>query len=112
MAATGGMTTSWGPEGKMMMVHENELILNSDQTNRFFENLALMESILATIDSYALNQQLGGTLSSPSYVENGSDVLEQNVKIEASFPGVTDRTEIEEAFNNLVNKASQYANRK
>ena len=112
MAATGGMTTNWGPEGKMMMVHENELILNSDQTNRFFENLALMESILATIDSYALNQQLGGTLSSPSYVENGSDVLEQNVKIEASFPGVTDRTEIEEAFNNLVNKASQYANRK
>ena len=112
MAATGGMTTNWGPEGKMLMVHENELILNSDQTNRFFENLALMESILATIDSYALSQQLGGTLSSPGYVENGNDVLEQNVKIEASFPGVTDRTEIEEAFNNLVNKASQYANRK
>jgi hypothetical protein len=38
--------------------------------------------------------------------------LEQNVKIEASFPGVTDRNEIEEAFNNLVNKASQYANRR
>lgn len=112
MAATGGMTTNWGPEGKMMMVHENELILNSDQTNRFFDNLALMESILATIDSYALNQQLSSTLSSPSYAGSGSDVLEQNVKIEASFPGVTDRNEIEEAFNNLVNKASQYANRK
>jgi hypothetical protein len=37
--------------------------------------------------------------------------LEQNVKIEASFPGVTDHNEIEEALNNLVNKASQYANR-
>jgi hypothetical protein len=53
--ATGGLTTSWGPEGKMLMVHENELILNSEQTNRFFDNLAFMESILATIDSYAMN---------------------------------------------------------
>jgi hypothetical protein len=37
--------------------------------------------------------------------------MEQNVHIEASFPGVVDRNEIEEAFNNLVNKASQYAHR-
>jgi hypothetical protein len=55
-AATGGLTSDWGPEGKMLMVHENELILNADQTNKFFDNLALMESILATIDTYALGQ--------------------------------------------------------
>jgi hypothetical protein len=41
-----------------------------------------------------------------------SGTLEQNVKIEASFPNVQDHNEIEEAFNNLINKASQYANRK
>ena len=35
--------------------------------------------------------------------------MDQHVEIAASFPGVTDRYEIEEAFNNLVNKASQYA---
>jgi hypothetical protein len=51
-------------------------------------------------------------LTSPSYGGETSSVLEQNVHIEASFPGVTDRNEIEEAFNNLVNKASQYINRK
>jgi hypothetical protein len=45
-------------------------------------------------------------LSSPNYIEKNGDTLEQNVHIEASFPGVTDRSEIEEAFNNLVNKAS------
>jgi hypothetical protein len=50
------LTSDWGPEGKMLMVHENELILNADQTNKFFDNLALMESILATIDTYALGQ--------------------------------------------------------
>ena len=111
-AATGGLTSNWGPEGKMLMVHESELILNKDQTNKFFENLAIMESILATIDSYVLGQQLGGIISSPGYTGGDSGTLEQNVRIEASFPSVTDRSEIEEAFNNLVNKASQYANRK
>jgi hypothetical protein len=55
-AATGGLTSAWGPEGKMLMVHENELILNSDQTNKFFDNLAIMESILSVIDSYAVGQ--------------------------------------------------------
>ena len=111
-AATGGLTSDWGPQGKMLMVHENELILNADQTNKFFDNLALMESILATIDTYALGQQLGGSLMSPGYTSSSTNTLEQSVHIEASFPGVTDRNEIEEAFNNLVNKASQYANRK
>ena len=38
--------------------------------------------------------------------------LEQEVTIHAAFPSVKDRNEIEEAFNNLVNRASQYANRK
>ena len=38
--------------------------------------------------------------------------LEQNVTIHAEFPGVSDRNEIQEAFNNLINAASQYANRK
>jgi hypothetical protein len=41
-----------------------------------------------------------------------TSALEQNVHIEASFPNATDHNEIEEAFNNLVNLASQYANRK
>ena len=39
-------------------------------------------------------------------------ILEQKVSIEASFPNVQDRYEIEAAFNNLINTASQFANRK
>jgi hypothetical protein len=48
----------------------------------------------------------------PAFNHNNSNTLEQNVHIEASFPGVTDRYELEEAFNNLINTTSQYANRK
>lgn len=41
-----------------------------------------------------------------------SETLDQNVHIDATFPNVTDHSEIEAAFDNLINKASQYANRK
>ena len=42
----------------------------------------------------------------------GNDqVLQQEVTIHAEFPNATDHNEIEEAFNSLVNRASQYANR-
>jgi len=38
--------------------------------------------------------------------------MEQSVTITAEFPNATDRNEIAEAFNTLINQASQYANRK
>jgi hypothetical protein len=37
--------------------------------------------------------------------------IEQNVHIEATFPDVNSHSEIELAFDNLINKASQYAYR-
>ena len=49
---------------------------------------------------------------SASLFNSGNQQLEQNVHIEASFPNVTQSSEIEMAFDNLVNKASQYINRK
>jgi hypothetical protein len=52
-------------------------------------------------------------LSSPSFggLET-TETLEQSVTIEANFPNAQSRTEIEEAFTTLINRASQYANRK
>jgi hypothetical protein len=38
--------------------------------------------------------------------------VEQDVTIHAEFPNVQNHLEIEEAFNDLINTASQYANRK
>ena len=35
----------------------------------------------------------------------------ENVQIEANFPNVRDARQIEEAFDNLVNMATQYANK-
>lgn len=40
------------------------------------------------------------------------ETLEQKVEIKAEFPSVTSHTEIEEALSNMINTASQYANRR
>lgn len=109
---TGGYTGEWGPDGKLAMLHQKEIVLNQDDTANLLTAVDMLRVILKTLDIQALSAQLGGLLSAPSLYHNETGVLEQNVKIEASFPGIRDRNELEEAFNNLINKASQYANRK
>ena len=52
---------------------------------------------------------LTGNLSIPKNVIDHTQGLEQNVHIDASFPNATSAKEIEDAFNNLVNIASQRA---
>jgi hypothetical protein len=104
---TGGYTGEWGPSGKLAVLHQKELVLNATDT----QNLLSVVEMLRTIDMHSLSAQLGGILSTPGFHGGDGGTLEQNVKIEASFPNVQDRNEIEEAFNNLINRASQYANR-
>ena len=72
---------------------------------------ALSDSLRTQIEAYiaALNTNfdtIGGVLKSSSWT------IEQNVHIDASFPNVQDHNEIEEAINDLINSATQYANRK
>ena len=57
-------------------------------------------------------QDLTDMISNNEYLDpknkyNGE--LQQSVKIEANFPNVTNRTEIEEAFTRLITIASQKA---
>ena len=110
---TGGYTGTWGSNGKIALLHEKELVLNAEDTTNFLMSLEVLREIVNTINLHSLSAQLGGLLSNPNYIKtDNSRVLEQQVHIEASFPAVTERTEIEEAFNNLINRASQYVNRK
>ena len=109
---TGGYTGEWGPFGKLALLHEKELILNKVDTENFLASLELLDGILSTIDLYAMNSQFNSMMNSPYIPDLGKEALEQMVTIEASFPNATDKQEIEEAFKDLVNLASQYANRK
>ena len=110
---TGGYTGDWsGPDGKFAMLHQKELVLNQQDTENFLASMEVLEKIVQVIDLQSANQLLSKNMISPSFGNIGESALEQNVHIEASFPNATDKNEIEEAFKDLVNLASQYVNRK
>ena len=108
---TGGYTGVWGPDGRMAILDEKELVLNQHDTENFLMATEILRSIVDIIDFNSLHNQISW-LSSTGFASAGAGPLEQSVSIEAHFPNVSDRNEIEEAFNNLINTASQYANRK
>ena len=109
---TGGYTGAWGPEGKLAFLHQKELVLNADDTENLLKTITFIHDLVNMIDSQAALANLGAILSTPGFTGNTDHNFEQNVSIYAEFPSATNHSEIEEAFNNLLNTASQYANRK
>lgn len=109
---TGGYTGAWGPEGRLAMLHEKELVLNKRDTENFLTATNILREISNMLDTNALIASLGAfnlkamTLNSPA-----DQVLQQEVTIHADFPNVTDHNEIELAIDNLINAASQHAYR-
>jgi hypothetical protein len=74
---TGGYTGEWGTEGKIAMLHEKELILNSDDTTNFLASLEVLREIVNTINLHSMNAQLGGLLNSPNHINsNNTQTLE------------------------------------
>ena len=108
---TGGYTGEWGPEGKLAILHEKELVLNKDDTENLLTTISFIRDLVNMIDAQAGMASLFNMYATSGVMSN-SESLEQVVTIHAEFPNASDRYEIEEAFNSLVNRASQYANRK
>lgn len=102
---TGGYTGSWGNTGKLGVLHEKELILNKEDTQNILSAVDIVRSINGLMGSIGnISLPLGKTLTN-----NSSSIFDQNVHITATFPAVNSQVEIENAFNNLINRASQYA---
>lgn len=109
---TGGYTGNWGPEGKLAVLHQKEIILNAQDTENFLTAIQIVRSLSDKLERNALLAHQGlGNITASSNLSLGGDTLEQHVTITAEFPNVVDHNEIQEAFNTLVNQASQYANR-
>ena len=108
---TGGYTGEWGTEGKLALLHEKELVLNAVDTENLLASVQILRELTKAIDLNATWASMGiGSLNAVG-VGDTSTTLEQKVEIHAEFPNATDHNEIEEAFNTLINRASQYANR-
>ncbi len=106
---TGGYTGDWNSsEGRLAILHQKEQVFNAEDTEKLLDAAIL----LRTLDMSISNMAFGlGELMSGS-VTDQTETIEQDVHITAEFPNVTNHSEIEEAFNNLIGKAAQFANRK
>lgn len=107
---TGGYTGEWGDDGRLAVLHQKELVLNAKDTSNILTAVDVVRQLASSIDFNTMTASLAtANIKSAS---GNSGTLEQRVEITANFPNATDRNEIEQAFQNIVNMASQYAQRK
>lgn len=118
---TGGYTGSF-PDAKLAFLHEKELVLNSQDTKNILDTVStvrtidtdFIEKLENTIDNSVLAAiALMGQKANIVIPSNEPDQIEQHIIIErVEFPNAINHNEIEEAFNNLANDASQYIRRR
>jgi hypothetical protein len=94
------------------MLHEKEIVLNKDDTSNLLQTVGFIHKIVSAINSQAVLSSLFNMSANSSLPATGDHLMQQTVTIQAEFPNATDHNEIEQAFTNLINTASQYANRK
>lgn len=108
---TGGYTGEWGPEGRIALLHEKELVLKPDDTTNILSAVETMRGISNALNNDMFTQLLDKLSASASAMvaqETARDMLiEQDVHIEAVFPNVNVAEEIEAAFNDIIDMAAQ-----
>lgn len=109
---TGGYTGEWDSSGRLAMLHQKEIVLNAHDTENFLAAVNIVRDIASAIDLRAAAQQSALSMVAAMTVAPAGQTLQQEVIIHAEFPNATQRTEIEAAFDTLLNRASQFANRK
>ena len=108
--ASGGYTGEWNDEPRWALLDQKELVLNTKDTMNILSAVDVVRQLANSIDLNTMSANIAG--ASIKSASGTPGTIEQRVEITASFPNATDRNEIEQAFQNLVNHASQYANRK
>ena len=107
---SGGYTGEWiGSNGKIGILHQKEMVLNEDDTKNILSSVNIIRSMMKKLKGNisARLDDLGSHNIYDSLYNH--DSLEQNVHIDATFPNVNSKREIEQAFNDLVNLAAQRA---
>lgn len=110
---TGGYTGYWpGNTGKLALLDSKEIVLNKDDTANFLSAVDIVRDIAKTIDLTASNASNSfSKLFAAAGIKTATNTLEQQVHITAEFPNATNKNEILDAFDNVINLATQYANR-
>ena len=112
---TGGYTGDWNSkDGKLAMLHEKEIVLNKADTKNLLSAVEVLRGMSTGIAGMLLGNaghQMNGLARAINVATIGAQdrTLQQQVHIDATFPGVTSAFEIETALNNIINDVSQYA---
>lgn len=107
--ASGGLIKT--PQVRSLAEEGPELVLNKDDTQNILEAVKNMRETIKLKIS-AMNSSIGQKVQGETITtQSNVETIEQNVKIDATFPGVSVASEIEEALNNLINQAVQYAHK-
>ena len=114
--ATGGLADFTGPAWMDGSKSRPEMVLNPEDTKNILTAVqgvrALDASTLNTLNKYIANASLAmsfglGNISAGS-VYSATDTIQQEVHITAEFPNATNSAEIQDAFDNIINRATQY----
>lgn len=118
--ATGGLVDYTGPAWVDGTISQPELMLNPSDTQKILQAVdfvrMLDDGTLADIQAAIAQNTMNmlytlGAINAPS-THYKPEELQQNVQITAEFPNATDHNEISQAFDDLINLATQYAYRK
>ena len=108
--ASGGYTGEWmngNKDGRLAVLHQKELVLNSEDTKNILSAVDIVRSIGASMRDRI--NSLTSKFNNNNNIANNGMVIEQKVSIDARFEGQTESSQIETALINLVNYASQHA---
>ena len=107
--ATGGLADFTGPAWLDGTKQSPELILNDTDTQNMFN---IIQSVRDLMNANVLGMLYNFGNLAATGLTSSTQELQQNVHITAEFPNATDRNEIAAAFEDIVNLATQYANRR
>ena len=111
---SGGYTGSWGDTGKLAVLHEKELVLNSSDTKNLLSAIeilralpfsALAKSIVDSSSNIAASFRAGANMNGVNTGVTNNDT--KNMTINADFSGVQSADEIYQALIELENYGMQ-----
>lgn len=118
---TGGYTGEWNngnEDGKLAVLHQKELVLNSDDTKNILNAVDMVRQLSSLSIEQMIANAIAGALKGLNDIGNVSNVsntnssnTNNNISIYADFPNANNVNEIKEALLSLPNLANQYISR-
>lgn len=107
---TGGYTGDWaGDSGRLALLHQKELVLNQEDTQNILDSVTILRQLLSSATGNIANRMFSLNNKNSIMQSLFGEGLEQNVHIDATFPNVNSKKEIEDALNEIINLAAQKA---